>query len=126
MNGTYPGTSTIHYSLLSITSYLFLFLTTTLSETEGTAAVPSVSRVILFLSEALAVGTLIHGGVGLVSAHQNLIQGAVIFAGAVVRALLDGAFNAFVGMTVHTFSLLLLFSRVVWTNCHGIYAQQNP
>ena len=88
--------------------------------------VPSVSRVILFLSEALAVGTLIHGGVGLVSAHQNLIQGAVIFAGAVVRALLDGAFNAFVGMTVHTFSLLLLFSRVVWTDCPGIYAQQNP
>ena len=125
MNGTYPGTSTIHYSLLSITSYLFLF-PSALSGTEGTAAVPSVSRVILFLSEALAVGTLIHGGVGLVSAHQNLIQGAVIFAGAVVRALLDGAFNAFVGMTVHTFSLLLLFSRVVWTNCPGIYAQQNP
>ena len=125
MNGTYPGTSTIHYSVLSITSYLFLF-PSALSGTEGTAVVPSVSRVILFLPEALAVGTLIHGGVGLVSAHQNLIQGAVIFAGAVVRALLDGAFNAFVGMTVHTFSLLLLFSRVVWTNCPGIYAQQNP
>ena len=97
-----------------------------LSGTEGTAAVTSVPRAILFLPEALAVGTLIHGGVGLVSAHQNLIQGAVIFAGAVVRALLDGAFNAFVGMTVHTFSLLLLVSRVVWTDCPGIYPQQNP
>ena len=84
-----------------------------MSETEGTAWVPSVSRAVLLFAEALAVGTLIHGGVGLVGAYQNLIQGAVVFAGAVVRTLLDGAFNAFVGMTAHTFSLLLLSSRVV-------------
>ena len=34
-------------------------------------------------------------------AHQNLIQGAVVFVTAVVRALLDGAFDTLVGMTVH-------------------------
>ena len=34
-------------------------------------------------------------------AHQNLIQGAVVFVTAVVRTLLDGAFDALVCMTVH-------------------------
>ena len=34
-------------------------------------------------------------------AHQNLIQGAVVFVTAMMRTLLDGAFDALVCMTVH-------------------------
>ena len=39
--------------------------------------------------------------------YQDLVQGAVVGAFAMVGALLDGAFNALVGMTVHRFFLLL-------------------
>ena len=34
-------------------------------------------------------------------AHADAIQGAVVLVGAVVGALLYGAFNALVGMTAH-------------------------
>ena len=51
--------------------------------------------------EGLAVGALVFGGVSLVGANQDAVQGAVICVGAVVSALLNGAFNAFVGMAVH-------------------------
>ena len=40
-------------------------------------------------------------------AHQDLVQGAVVFAVAVVRAGLDGAFDTLVGMLVHGHFLLL-------------------
>ena len=52
-------------------------------------------------AEGLAVGALIHGGIRLVGAHQDAIQGAVILVLAVVGALLDSALNALVGMAVH-------------------------
>ena len=54
------------------------------------------------LAEGLAVGALILGGVGLVGTHQNPIQGAVVLGVAVVSAGLDGAFDALVGMAVHS------------------------
>ena len=60
------------------------------------------------LAEGLAVGALIHGGIGLVGAHQNPIQRAVILFFAVMRALVYGALNALVGMAIHSFFLLLI------------------
>ena len=63
----------------------------------------------LLRPEGLAVGALVLGGVGLVGAHQNPVQGAVVLGVAVVSAGLDGAFNALVCMTVHNF-----FPPFVW------------
>ena len=58
------------------------------------------------LAEGLAVGALILGGVGLVGAHQNPVQGAVVLGIAVVSAGLNGAFDALVGIGVHGQDLL--------------------
>lgn len=55
----------------------------------------------LFLAEGLAIGALILGRVRFVGTHQDPVQGAVVFAVAVVSTLLDGAFNTLVGMTIH-------------------------
>lgn len=63
--------------------------------------------VCLFLAEGLAVGTLIHGGIGLVGTYQDPVQGTIVLILAVVCTLLDGAFNALIGMKVHDKSLLL-------------------
>lgn len=49
------------------------------------------------LAEGFAVGALVLGGVVLVGAHQDLVQGAVVLLAAVVGALLHGAGNAVVG-----------------------------
>ena len=57
----------------------------------------------LLLAEGLAVGALVHGGVGLMGAHQDAVQRAVVLVLAVISALLDGAFDTLVGMTVHGF-----------------------
>ena len=60
------------------------------------------------LAEGLAVGALIHGGVDLVGAHQNPVQRAIVLAFTVMGALAHGAFNALVGMAIHSFFLLLI------------------
>ena len=52
--------------------------------------------------------TLILGGIGFVSANQNLIQGAVVGLVAVVCALFNGALDAFVSVAVHNIFLLFL------------------
>ena len=59
-------------------------------------------KVSLLLTERLAVGTLIHCGVCLVSTHQDALQGTEVCILAVVCALLNGAFNALVCMAVHS------------------------
>ena len=59
------------------------------------------------LTEGLAVGALIHGRIYFVSAHQNSVQGAVVLVFAVMSALMHGALNALVGVTIHCFLLLL-------------------
>jgi hypothetical protein len=41
-----------------------------------------------------------------VSAYQDAIQGAVVAVSAVICALLNGAFNALVGFTIHCQFLL--------------------
>ena len=60
----------------------------------------------LLLAEGHAVGTLIHGGVGLMGAHQNAVQGAIVFGITVVSTGLYGAFDALVCIAVHRFFLL--------------------
>jgi hypothetical protein len=62
---------------------------------------------VLLLAEGLTIGALIHSGVGFVGAHQNAVQRAIVLSVAVVCARLDGAFNALVGMTIHSNLLLL-------------------
>ena len=63
------------------------------------------------LAEGLAVGALVLGGVDLMSAHQDPIQRAVVLILAVISTLLDGAFNALVGMTVHRVSSFCLIQQ---------------
>ena len=60
----------------------------------------------LLSAERHTVGALVHGGVSLVGAHQNPVQGAVVLAVAVVGAGLNGAFDALVCMAVHVEFLL--------------------
>ena len=55
----------------------------------------------LLLAEGHAVSALVHGGIHLVGAYHDLVQGAVVLVAAMVGALLDSAFDALVGMTVH-------------------------
>ena len=52
-------------------------------------------------AERLAVGTLVHGRILLVGAHQNLIQRTVVFGITVIGTLLDGTFDALVCLVVH-------------------------
>ena len=58
------------------------------------------------LAEGLAVGALILGGICLMGAHQNVVQGAIICIVAVVCALGNGTFNALVRTAVHNHFLL--------------------
>ena len=48
-------------------------------------------------------------------AHQNTVQGTVVFGIAVISTLLYGAFDALVCMTVHKKNLLLFGTGLVWT-----------
>jgi hypothetical protein len=59
------------------------------------------------LAEGLAVGALVHGRVGFMGAHHDAIQGTVVLGVAVIGALLNGAFDALIGMTIHGSFLLL-------------------
>jgi hypothetical protein len=68
---------------------------------------------VLLLAEGLAVGALIHGGICLVGAHQNVIQRAVVVGVTVVSALSYGAFDALVCIAVHSHDLLFLSSHLV-------------
>ena len=55
----------------------------------------------LLFTERLTVSALVLSGVHLMGTHQDPVQGAIILVFAVVCTLLDGAFDALVGMTVH-------------------------
>jgi hypothetical protein len=52
--------------------------------------------------EGLAVGALVHGGVGLVGANQNALQAAIVGAVTVVAAVGDGALDGLVGVVAST------------------------
>ena len=68
--------------------------------------------------EGLAVGALVHGGVCLVGAYQDPVQGAVVLGGAVVGALADGTLNALVCMAVHGQYLHKKFGK---DRCSGLF-----
>jgi hypothetical protein len=65
------------------------------------------------LTEGLAVGALIHGGVCLMGTHQNTVQGTEVLGIAVVCAGLHCAFDALVGIGVHIVFLLSFGSGLV-------------
>ena len=71
----------------------------------GSKMLPQLPDSLLF-AEGLAVGALICSRIDLMGTHQNLIQGTVVLVTAVMGALLDGALDALVCMTVHNKSLL--------------------
>ena len=58
------------------------------------------------LAEGLAVGALVHGGVLLMGAHQDLAQGAVVLTLAVMCALMDSTLDGLVCIAVHRYILL--------------------
>ena len=61
---------------------------------------PAICRPLSAFPEGLAVGALVLGGVVLVGAHRDPVQGAVVLRAAVVLALLDGAGDTAVGSGV--------------------------
>ena len=67
----------------------------------------------LLFAEGHTVGALILGGVALVGAHHNAVQGAVILLFAVMGALVHRTFDGLIGMTVHKIASFLLNSEVV-------------
>ena len=54
------------------------------------------------LAEGLAVGALIHSGIGLMGADQDPLQGAVIGILAVMCTLLNSTLNRLVCMAIHS------------------------
>lgn len=56
--------------------------------------------------KGLAVGALVLAGVCLMGTNQDAVQRAVVLVLAMVSTLLNGAFDAFIGMTVHNGFLL--------------------
>ena len=65
-------------------------------------------RFSLLLAEGHAIGALVHGRIGFVSANLDLVQRAVIFGFTVICALLDGASDALVCVAIHNRFLLPL------------------
>ena len=65
------------------------------------AAADAAAKDALLLAEGLAVSALVNGGVGLVGAYKNTIQRTEVFGVAVIGALLNGTFDALVGVAAH-------------------------
>ena len=63
----------------------------------------------LLLAEGLAVGTLVHGGVSLVSTNQDPLQGTVVGIIAMVSTLMNGALDALVCMAAHIHYISTIF-----------------
>ena len=83
-------------------------------EVQKNAAATAAAFLPLSLTEGLAVGALILGGVYLVGTYQNAVQRTVVLAVAVVSALLNSTLNTLVCLAVHNSFLLLLDSGLVW------------
>ena len=65
------------------------------------AAADAAAKDELLLTEGLAVSALVNSGVGLMGTYKNSIQRTEVFGVAVISALLNGAFDALVGVAVH-------------------------
>ena len=59
--------------------------------------------VILLSCKRHAVGALIHGGITLMGADLDLVQGTIVLHIAMVDALTNGAFDCFVSLHIHAF-----------------------
>ena len=70
------------------------------SERKNAAAV-AAAFMPLSLTEGLAVGALVLGGICLVGTHQNTIQRAVVLAVAVVSTGLNGTLDALICVVIH-------------------------
>jgi hypothetical protein len=66
----------------------------------------AVQRSLVFLHKRLAVGALILFGIGLMSAHLNAVEAAVIVAVTVIHAGRHGTADAVVGFIHGTISFL--------------------
>ena len=75
----------------------------------------SSGNAVLLQSEALTVGALLLGGVGLVGADLNGAQGAVVDILTVVSAVVDGALDALIGL-VHE---MILPRDEIWHVANG-------
>ena len=82
-------------------SNIILFLPLTVKTKTAAECSAAAKGLCLLLAEGLAVGALVHSGVGLVSTHHNTVQGAVVCIIAVVSALSNGTFNTLISITVH-------------------------
>ena len=78
----------------------------------------------LLLAEGHTVGALVLGGVGLMGAYKDLLQGAVVGLIAVMGALGNGALDALVCFAVHNAYLLFLNSALVWLQNRKSYTQE--
>ena len=79
-------------------------------------------RCYLLLPEGHAVSTLLHSGIALVGAYQDLVQRTVVGFITVISTLPDSTLNALVCVTIHDFFLLLLRMVLVWLNIQKPYA----
>ena len=80
----------------------------------------------LLSAEGHAIGALLHGGIALVGAHQDLVQRAVVLALAVMGALAHGALHTFVGVTVHIlFPPFSVFAISMNENRRSIQSETN-
>ena len=68
--------------------------------------IPGTASGGLLLAEGHTVGALVYLRIVFVGTHQNPVQRTVVLVFAVVSALLNGTFNALVGMAVHSCFLL--------------------
>ena len=67
----------------------------------------------LLLAEGHAVGALVLGGVCLMGANQDPVQGAVVLAVAVMGALGYGALNGLIRIAVHGNSSFFGFGLII-------------
>ena len=93
---------------LCLKGNIFLFFSRFPRKKKRIAAAKAAATIPLLLAEGLAVSALVHGGVTLMGANQDPVQGAIVCLIAMMGALCYGTFDALVCVTVHTFLLLLL------------------
>ena len=91
-------------------------------------------RIFLLDLERVAVGAVGLGGIGFVCADTDLVERAIVFAGAVVLALLDGAFDRVVcvgaGGVFHEkasfrIHIALIWAMLVLTVLRDLYQNKN-
>ena len=75
-------------------------------------------RLLLLSCERKAVRTLVYSGIGLVSAHLDRTQRAIVLQIAVMGTLADSTFDRLVCLAVHNLNLPFWFATLVWLARH--------